>query len=66
MTPPPWPHPLQFICCCFVCRFSQSCDDRRSPRSPNHRVTSLSYVVDFGNARAIAIWPAQGAVTGVN
>jgi len=26
--------------CCFVCRFSQSCDCWRSPRSPNYRVTS--------------------------
>src|SRR5262245_11342313 len=26
--------------CCFVCHFSQSCVVWRSPRSPNHRVTS--------------------------
>ena len=38
MTQPPLPHPLQLLFC-FVCRFSQSCDVRQSPRSPEHRVT---------------------------
>ena len=46
MTQPPLPHPLQLLFC-FVCRFSQFCDGRQSPRSPGHRVTFKATLIQL-------------------
>ena len=61
MTQPPLPHPLQLLFC-FVCRFSQSCDDWQSPRSPGHRVTFKATLIQLAMF-VPGFWPARVAVS---